>query len=527
MPRFGLHQRDLFRWGLLPCLLLATVLALPGLRHDLLWSDEVLTLSITGGGRYGEKTPAAAFLEVVRDGVWPPLYTAQMYVWGRLAGWSELAGRALALLTGLLCVPVVYRLGKALYDARAGGLAALLLVTNSFFIHYLHEMRGYTLYLLTTAAGVWLYWHLLARAAAGRPLRGRHRVLFVAALTGMLYSHYVAAGVFGGLLLYHELFQRRHPGRRWLRRQFSMALLLYVPWLFLMIQAVLFESTYARPISSSVILSSVYGFSNGLPLWVAAVALYALWWLRSSASAFLLFWSAVALAVALLVDRQVDFLFNLRHVLFLLLPLVVFSGMALSHRLRRGWWWGLLALVWIVPGVLQTPSEAFMRELPGQVKQLPVALQTAVQSQAACFNQAAAVFLVDAPAQETLHQIVLAHYFSDLFPRLATFDLLQNIPERLPPSAAPYAERAAAFINHPEAQQLWLIALRDVPAPPALPAWEALAMTRYPYCAMRYQSDTLFIRLYSRTDTVTCADQTVPVPDCSTIPPVAVIKDTP
>ena len=40
-------------------------------------------------------------------------------LWGRVAGWSELAIRTVPWLTGLLTLAWVYRFGRALFSQRA------------------------------------------------------------------------------------------------------------------------------------------------------------------------------------------------------------------------------------------------------------------------------------------------------------------------------------------------------------------------------------------------------------------------
>ena len=69
-------------------------------------------------------------------------------------GQTEFAIRSLSALFGIAAIPTVYRLGRRLFDAPTGLIAAALLATHSFHIRYSQEARGYSLevFLLILAA---------------------------------------------------------------------------------------------------------------------------------------------------------------------------------------------------------------------------------------------------------------------------------------------------------------------------------------------------------------------------------------
>ncbi len=79
-----------------------------------------------------------------------------------LRGWlhfgqSEAFIRTLSVLFALAAVPVIYFLGRRLFGARAGLIAALLLAANAYHVRYSQEARSYSLtVLLCTLSSLYL-----------------------------------------------------------------------------------------------------------------------------------------------------------------------------------------------------------------------------------------------------------------------------------------------------------------------------------------------------------------------------------
>lgn len=72
-------------------------------------------------------------------------------------GDSEFWVRLLSVLAGVVTIPLIYALGKNLYDRRTGLLAALLLSVNACHVVYSQEARGYALALLLTVLSSLLF----------------------------------------------------------------------------------------------------------------------------------------------------------------------------------------------------------------------------------------------------------------------------------------------------------------------------------------------------------------------------------
>jgi cellulose synthase/poly-beta-1,6-N-acetylglucosamine synthase-like glycosyltransferase len=129
---------------------IALVLRLLFLGQDSFWGDEILSV-----GR--AQLSWEAFREFMQDGV-PAmaLYYILLHFWV-LLGDSEFMVRLLSVIFSVATVPLVYFLGKRLFDAKVGLIAALLLSVNAFHIQYAQEARSYSmLVLLVTLSSLFL-----------------------------------------------------------------------------------------------------------------------------------------------------------------------------------------------------------------------------------------------------------------------------------------------------------------------------------------------------------------------------------
>lgn len=219
-----------FKWWLIPILLLAFWLGARGLDADPLWADEYHSIYDAGGSIYGPLTPGDIWQRIEGRNPWhAPGYFILLSGWGRLVGWDAAVGRALSLLLGLLVIAWTYRLGRdVLGDERAGVFAAALLATLAVYVHYLHELRMYTLLLLFMLVTVWLYLRMIRPRYTPRPAEWLG--LFGGAV-GLLYTHFFGGLPLAVLGLYHMLFVRRE--RKWslIFITFVLAALVFLPWI--------------------------------------------------------------------------------------------------------------------------------------------------------------------------------------------------------------------------------------------------------------------------------------------------------
>jgi mannosyltransferase len=236
-------------------LLVAVSLVLrTGALHAGYWIDEGISVGIASHG----------FAEIpgrlAQDGS-PPLYYLLLHLWMGVFGSGEAATRALSLVFAVATVPVAWWAGRALFDRRAGALAAAGAAGSPFITYYAQETRMYALVvllsLLASASFVLAFVH-------GR--RG-HRLALVAWLTLLLYTHnwglFLAAGMVVAWLVL------RTDGA-W---AFGAVAVLYLPWLPTFVsQALHTGAPWARRPSPFELLGAL----GGLFGYVAAPLLVAL-----------------------------------------------------------------------------------------------------------------------------------------------------------------------------------------------------------------------------------------------------------
>jgi mannosyltransferase len=135
------------------------------------------------------------------------LYHAVLHVWLWLGGGDAFA-RGLSVVFGLATLPVVYALGRRLFDKRTGVVAVVLLAGNVQFVGHAREARGYSLAVLLVAASSLL----LVRAVQEGEKRDWALYPLVAALA--VYAHLLAAFAVLAQLVSLLAVGGRVPGRR-------------------------------------------------------------------------------------------------------------------------------------------------------------------------------------------------------------------------------------------------------------------------------------------------------------------------
>lgn len=190
--------------------------------HDLLavymWSDEAWSVHVTSTG-----SPLDVLTGDIADDVHPPLYFMELWFWRKAAGSSVYVMRYASVLITLLGIALVYRLGLALFSARAGLLAGLFFALHDLVHVVGREVRHYPQQITLTALVMWLYWRLWQRPARGRG------AAFALAGAALLWTHYWGGFVLAALAL-HALLTRRESLRTFVLA-FAAAGLLFVPWL--------------------------------------------------------------------------------------------------------------------------------------------------------------------------------------------------------------------------------------------------------------------------------------------------------
>ncbi len=189
------------RWLGIAVLGLAAALRLLFLAHKSLWLDEALGVAVarTGWADFARSLwqwegNMALYYVVLR----PFLRFSDSEFWVRLP----------SALAGIATVPVIYSLGKTVFDRRTGLVAAVLLSVNACHVVYSQEARGYSLVVfLSTVSSL-----LFLRALEDGPWKRWLGYAVASALA--IYSHFFAGLVVFVQWLWAVMQPRRIAQRR-------------------------------------------------------------------------------------------------------------------------------------------------------------------------------------------------------------------------------------------------------------------------------------------------------------------------
>lgn len=205
--------------GIAGVVAVAVALRLFRLGHQSLWTDELISYELATYAK------GAEFWRGLLIDIHGPFNSVLLHGWTRL-GTSEAWLRLLYVIPGVLAVPVVWRLGTALFDERAGRLAALLMAVSPFHVWYSQEVRSYAWAILWNAAALLLF----VRAWDGKA--GRGSWIGLAALCALsLLTNFSAVFLLAGLsaaALARRPFSRAFA-LRWVG-VVAFAGLVFLPW---------------------------------------------------------------------------------------------------------------------------------------------------------------------------------------------------------------------------------------------------------------------------------------------------------
>ncbi|MDI7278250.1 MAG: glycosyltransferase family 39 protein, partial [Anaerolineae bacterium] len=151
-----------------------------------LWNDEGTSVALAGRS-LGQITLSAA------ADIHPPLYHYLLHCWLALFGTSDAAARSLSAAVGVALLALTYLLGRRLFDARTGLVAALLAGLSSYQVYYAQEARMYMLLTFLGAASSYLFWHGWLDRRVGH--RAWAMVGWIAVTTLAVYTQYLGAAL--------------------------------------------------------------------------------------------------------------------------------------------------------------------------------------------------------------------------------------------------------------------------------------------------------------------------------------------
>lgn len=532
-----MQQKSQWLW-LIPVLLLATFLGAVLLNYDAIWFDEWITYFISGTGPvhmnnlHGticEGIPIQGFTVVhmlclaAIDNSWPPLFFGLMMVWKFVSSGIVYTDRILALFIGLLAISATYRMGKSLFDHKTAVIAALLLAATAFFTYYMHEIRGYTLYVLMPALNGWLYWHLLHHPLSGR----KTRWAFALSITGTLYTHYIGIAAVMGIGIYHIFFERPNPRAKnnritpyhWWRilKLYINGCIPYGFWVAVLYISFVNESLNPRGVSTWDLLKAMmYGFSNNL--WFIAIPLLGISLIRwkERPIRFLWVWALTILGVAIIGNIAADFLFHPRHILGMIAPFTVLMAAALVYLMRYS---KILAYslitIWVVLGSFYSLTPDFVNAIPKHVEAVPLtAMNSIVQTAKECATEKDTFILaINTPEDEWVQDQILSYYLSDFRPmryitisRILSDEYVQKQKSSLLPpdiQAMDMMGRYHYFTDN--AENVYLFSLPKIPIQDEIEQLDSLLTTDGFKSCQFINRDDLVGTVYSRSNTNACS----------------------
>jgi hypothetical protein len=475
---------------LIPLLLLATGLAARMLGADAIWYDEYRSLFYAGGvPQYGPISLPEVWKRVAEYGgsAQAPGYFMLLNLWGNyLVGWSEFAIRGLSLLFGLLAIAWTYRLGRDAISAKAGLYGAAVLSVSAFLIHYMHELRVYTLFACMTAFVTWVYWRIITAK------REPSLVIQAALILGIfvsLYAHYLTGLTFAVIGLYHLLFVRKNA--RWWRVVILMAVggALFLPWVSVLINGL---DSKARPGlytgTLQVIQNVAASLANdNLPLLIVALVIALL---AKGRGARLLQFLAVGVFIAGLLSNRWLKVGDTRYYIALwpLVALVIGAGLAQVQQRRLGL---LLVGGWMTMGLVTTlTNPQFIGRYAGVGLTSSIFPWHSAAGEISQYTQDGDLLAFTMPDPVAGYQQweIADHYLFDL-------ELRQEVEHTIVARDEGIEKSLERAQDTP--LRLWSVSMLDTPT--LLPDFENALAPNFQKCDCQLSTDMLQIDLFART----------------------------
>jgi len=216
----GSSNTKIFIW-LLALTFLAFILRTLRLDFQPLWWDE-------GWSVYFATADVPTMIARTAIDIHPPLYYLALRLWILIIGSSAAAVRHFSVLAGTLSVPLIFLIGRRLFDVRVGIMASLTMTLAPFHIYYSQEARMYALVAFLVLASIYLFLSLLEGEEAASPVQW----LFYIVITSLaMYTQYYAVFIPVSQTVFVLVGLRRNRGFlvRWLGAQFVLVLA-YLPW---------------------------------------------------------------------------------------------------------------------------------------------------------------------------------------------------------------------------------------------------------------------------------------------------------
>jgi hypothetical protein len=312
-------------------LIVTVALRVLNLTEQSLWADEGNSVRLT-------ERPLPLIIDAARADVHPPGYYLALWGWVKLFGQGEGSVRALSVVIGIALVSLVYLIGLRQFGARAAWLAAFCAAVSPFQVQYSQEVRMYILVAFLGACALYAFVRWLEDVELGTGFPWRWSVLYTAAISAGLWTHYSFPVVIAALDVAWLAWwvPRRGKGgwgktAAWWAGMHLAALVLCAPWLPTAWNRILgygpISESHSIPfvVGQALKLLSVGGtvpeddISRWLTLGMVGLAVFG-------------GWGGFAPAALLPSRRRVSWICTLSLVLLVLAPIVMTVGLTLGGR---------------------------------------------------------------------------------------------------------------------------------------------------------------------------------------------------
>ena len=154
------------------------------LTYSGLWLDEIYSMI----GSDPNTTLSDVYSYSIRDQ--PPVFFILLHGWLKIFGYTDLVGRAITCVYGLLGIIAIFFLGKEVKNEKLGLFAAFITSINWFHVYISKEIRFYPLVFLLTALSYLFYLRSIKKSGIGDFL------LYTIFTALLLNTHYYGMVVF-------------------------------------------------------------------------------------------------------------------------------------------------------------------------------------------------------------------------------------------------------------------------------------------------------------------------------------------
>ncbi len=239
-------------------LLFAFILRIYNINFEGLWTDEMICLYTSNPG-----FSLRRMYDVLH--FWdqtPPLYPLLLWLWFKIAGYTEFQARFFSVIGGTLSLFVIYQLIKELYNRKSALIITFLLAITPYHIYFSREARSYIWAFLSLSLVLYLFVKQL------KNYDKKHTRLFFILAGGLFlhisyFSFFIHAGLVCIILYTYFIKKTSINLKNWII-DYLLVGILFLPWLLQFIRILNFHNEINGSPSFLYVLNvlSVFSSSN-------------------------------------------------------------------------------------------------------------------------------------------------------------------------------------------------------------------------------------------------------------------------